>query len=349
LTNGQIVTSATNTGVVAGGNFSHVVGSDNGIFSIRVLNELSAPSVSATVGILIFARAADNFELANPRMLDYPNVVSLMVPQSEMGVESTEFGTSRPKPERYLTNFGEGYVSLRQLLRRISYVGTDTQTCTVGNLNILEKGQSRFPMSAGWDINGFYIAHKQVSGGSTYFNYTHLHPIDWVKSCFTGVRGSVNWVFNPVCNSGQGTFPINDFVVQRNTSSQSSALWSLYYEAPADTAQWASFYRTYFYNTAAGAAITDTRVQPTLAITAPNYTQYFFQGTNPSLNSGFSASDGSNYDTILVTYSVDLTAYSGTAPDTHLSSYAGIGVDFNVLNFLHVPPVYTYASLPTPA
>jgi hypothetical protein len=346
---------ATSQGLKSGTpSFAHVPGADNGTFIIRVINELSAPVTSATANILVYARAAENFEFANPRILDQTigaggsfGGLSLLVPQSDDMTVLQFDNPSRPKEERFLTNYGEAYVSLRPLLHRMSYVGTNSSALTQAKVNAITYLMGPMPAPYGYDANGQSSALSITGGAASNFNFTMMHPMTWVAAAFLARRGGSNWLFNPICNSAQGTFPINDLTISRLPFPQTTPFTGVVASAPTDNSAWASYYRIYQYNGNAGTSFTDTRVQPTLAITAPDYNRYFFHGTSPLSATSFSQTDGSDYNVLSLKYTVDLTDVSTTNVVTHLTMFAGAGVDWTVHGFLHCPPVYIYNSYPT--
>lgn len=67
---------------------------DNGVISLRVLNILTAPIASSSVDILVYVRAAENLEFANPTIIDPDHVTSYFAPQSEdIPIVKTKFAS----------------------------------------------------------------------------------------------------------------------------------------------------------------------------------------------------------------------------------------------------------------
>lgn len=335
------------------GGFNHLVPYTNGTVVLRVMNELTAPVAGATATIMVFARAAENFELNGPAtQWDTGNYnYSLFTPQSMEVIEKREILFSKPsvpKPERYLTNFGEGYVSLRQVLRRFTTVGVDTLSLTAAKLNVCSKTITRFPSSYGWDPNGNNSAHTQLSVGTANFSYCKLTPLTWVMSCFLGVRGSVNWLFTEATASAQGAYVSNDIRVTRapSTSGGATSIEVTAYSS-GTISVWANYYDV-IISDSSGASFTDTRVQPTAAVCLPNYNNYFFSGTQRGYATNPALTDGSCLDIFGVTWSVDLSQQSTGSFVSHLISSVGIGADFNVVGFFHTPVIYVLVTNPTP-
>jgi hypothetical protein len=344
--------------------FSHMAGVDNGTVVISVMNELTAPVTSANVTILVFARGAENLEFAGPSRLNARvgaggAQYALLPPQSKRTPQQFSFGPpSKPKPERFLTNFGEAYKSLRQILRRVSPLMYVTETFGYyGTFSyVWQVLTSRFGGTYGWDPNGFYQAEKTIGTGTASFNFNLLHPMHWVMCCYLGVRGSTNWVSTLKLQDGNGSLGVmttNDFAVVRtpfNTQVQTlSANLQNTNNNGAMAYQWSLGANGL---PSAGIAMTDTSVQPTLAFTAPNYSKYFYSGTNPlNLTAPVSTTsvyaDDSGYDYILQSATIDNRTNGGGAGSFGtLICSVGIGTDFNLLHFLHVPPVYQYSSAP---
>ena len=85
-----------------------------------------------------------------------------------------------------------------------------------------------------------------------------------------------------------------------------------------------------------------------MAVSLPNYTKYFFKGTNLNTTTTFSSLDEGAYNSVFVNWSVDLTTAGTNTAASYLLSYVGAGVDFNVVGFIHTPIVYIYSAMPTP-
>jgi hypothetical protein len=333
--------------------FAHNVGQTNGTIVLSVMNELSAPSTSATVSIVVYARAGPNFELAGPTNLigTGGTYYSLLPPQSSIvEVQKVVLGSpSIPKPERYLTNFGEGITTLRQLLRRITPLYEMTSTASASNNTLYAQLQSRFGGVFGFDSAGLSTAGSLLGGSNAKFNYNIMHPMHWVMCAFLGVRGSTNWLFNNLVIENTGTIPpVNDFMVTRDpigigtsTSQSITITTSAFSDLSNSSSTWAQNNQ----RLPAGCAVTDTRVQPTLAVTCPNYNNYFFSGTQPLNFTSSSAKDGAYEDYVKITFTANVVSAASTY--IRLLGSVGIGTDFNLVHFYHVPPVYAYASYPT--
>jgi hypothetical protein len=258
---------------------------------------------------------------------------------------------SIPKPERYLTNFGEGITTLRQLLRRITPLYETTSSTTTSSIILYAQTHSRFGGAFGYDTSGFSLANSLIGGSNSKINYSIMHPMHWVMCAYIGVRGSTNWLFNTlVIESNANTPPVNDFMVTRDpigigtSTSQNIVIATTAY---TDLSTSASTWAQNNLRLPAGCAVTDTRVQPTLAVTCPNYNNYFFSGTQPLNFTSSSAKDGAYEDYVKVTLTVNSTNSSTTY--IRLLGSVGIGTDFNLVHFYHVPPVYAYASYPNAA
>jgi len=338
--------------------FAHVANTTNGTLVMHVLNELSAPATSAKVYVMVFVRGAENLEFAGPSPTfgSSGNYTTLLVPQSLETTETVMGKPSVPKPERYLTNFGEGYVSLRQLLRRVTKEGTLVQLLTASKYNTVYRVMTRYPMTYGFDANGLLSGNKQIGLGAATFNFCTLHPVTWVQSAFLATRGSMIWYFNAhTTSSGTGfdtKIPAKNFMVTRSPIPQygiASPAWSVSSVGSGDMAIMSNFFLTTMNSGSAGMAVTDQSVQPMQAVTLPNYNNYLFNGTNPTYATAPSTIDGANNDVYAVVYDANDWQASSDYLNTLLHSYCGIGTDYTVMGFLHCPVAYVLTSQPTPA
>ncbi len=335
--------------------FIRTDGTTNGMLTMRVINELTSPAANAstTAYILMFARAADNFEFAGPapQFGVTANRYTMWTPQSETEVEIKKYDMDKPSvpnPARYLTNFGEGIVSLRQVLRRTSFLANDFFFMQNSSLTTFQLNVQRMPRTYGYDPFGLNTGNKQIAGGTAPASFTALHPITWVTSCFSGVKGSINYyfTFNNVGTNDIYSLVANRYPVQPGTSSNNSIVLHQLV-ATTDTNILSNYLAENAMDGSQGMALTNVSTTPTLAVVAPNYTQYLFNGTSLYNTSASSQYDGAANDMITVNATLDSRfTVSNTYPS--VSTYCGIGADFNVINFLHTPVVYVLVSRITP-
>jgi hypothetical protein len=195
----------------------------NGMLSLKVLTSLTGPTTTASVGIQVFVRGAENLEFANPAIGNFdmtPFALQSEEYQEHKPTEVMNMGTpGGVESHRELVNFGESVRSLRTLLRRknlldVVYIPAHTAN-TVGTFRI---NQTRFPPYYGYDPSGWNTAKGTVVPASNFsFNFTLMSPWHLIANCFLAQRGSMNWSYNP----HKGTTPITSRVSRRNAGKQS--------------------------------------------------------------------------------------------------------------------------------
>nr|ULG00026.1 MAG: hypothetical protein 2 [Marnaviridae sp.] len=326
----------------------------NGLISMKVLTPLTGPTTTASVGIQVFVRGAENLEFANPvasgldltpfaiQSEEYYDVGSTM--SDDMGA------TSEASTHRALVNFGESVHSLRTLLRRQNLLDVIVvPAATANTVGVYRIEQTRFPAYYGFDPNGWNQA-KGINVPATTFNFNFVNVTPWhlIANCFLSQRGSMNWVFNP-SKASLGivsrvtrynlTFPgyNNGYVAGTNTSTNIMEC-------------------NYWRNsrpTNAGSSLTHTHTTSGHAIVAPSYSPFKFQSTTPGLmtSPGSSSSatyDGSVYDTLAIEYPYD--ANNNSLTGVTIERYFGIGADYTLHFFMNCPTLnYMVASAIVPA
>ncbi len=327
---------------------------DNGLITMRVLNTLTAPVATSGISILMFVRAADNFELANPTSIS-PTFTPFQVQSEEVCEISTTLGTNSTKLDnaRALVNFGETIISLRTLMRRqcITHAISPTFT-TTARYGVLSYKFHKIPPYPGFDPSGIYFANRIVVAGTAPYNYANFTPLTWINLCFVGYRGSVQWHFAPItpATNVSSLQTVSRIPQDPGASNVSSII------APSATTSSNAFsanMQALLYDTLPGAAATNNSVQTGLSVQTPNYSNYIMQSTDPRHAtlpvSGGSRFDGSYYDTF--NYSTLLTtttnAISTTAP-TGTLIYNSIGTDYSPIFFLNCPVMFRQTSTPSP-
>jgi len=334
---------------------------DNGVLTVRVFNALTAPVATSNVKVLVYVRAAENFELANPI-----NVGTSFTPFAIQSEEETKTaGTSRDEsyttqmvagkslpimtPERNLVNFGEVVRSLRPLLRRMALTEVVYDSSDSGfsnSLTLLE--QTKFPMYFGYDPAGVHSAKGLVATASNFnFNYVYNTVYNWIAPAFVGQRGSYIWTVNtdaPDAIKNVQCIRTNAISVTANETNFSQAGGT-----PSGNAR---FYFNLIDATNGGTAATSQLTNAGLTVLMPNYTQYKFMTTRPqSVNAPTSTTtdayyDGGNRDG----YRWWISHYDGALGTsqraTKIWRYAGCGTDFNLHFFLNVPVFYNITATP---
>ncbi len=326
---------------------------DNGTICMRVQTALTAPVATAPVPVLIFVRAADNFEFANPG--NQGPTLTTFAPQSEDVVvtdtTSEILGTGVPEfePQRNLVCFGEVVMSLRQLLRRqvLSMVTTPIGGSGTEYHLVFRERISRWPMPYGFDPNGIHTATKLLTAGNANFNFACVTPFNYITPAYVGMRGSMQLTIN--LNTNQ---PVGHIRVYRDTSNSGNVATTAYVQSGIGTYSGASrFYMANLPNGASGQALTNQITNSGLTVQLPNYTRFKFQSTNPGAINSLPSATATDIDGYVVETSYTPgQPYTGSPTPTNVGAkqwrYFGIGTDFNVHFFLNVPTYWVYSTLP---
>ncbi len=334
--------------------FNHMEGFDNGYITLRVATELTAPVATSNVPILVSVRAADNFELANPGSEPvYQNKFSYFPIQSKDEYQTEEsnavsLGNVYPAPpHRYLLNYGENIVSLRQLLRRFSLIeGRQLPTPYASNqIYIFGETMSRIPWPYGYNPYGLDRVSAIVGVGTKNYTYAKMSPLTWVMGAFVAVRGSVNWTFN----ADAGGNSIGNFTVIRDPSDVAPPKYNqLDYASTANGTGFAA--ANYLYNRAgeSGMSVTNQLTQAGVTVQVPMYNKYTFESADYTRASTYGTYDDAtksqfSYHMALIGSAASVQPTTPNA-NIRIFKYAAIGTDFNLHFFLNTPTVYIYNS-----
>lgn len=325
----------------------------NGLISMKVLTSLTGPTTTASVGVQVFVRGAENLEFSNPlsSALDLTPFALQSEEYYDKGSSmSADMGSpSEASTHRALVNFGESVRSLRPLMRRHNLLDTIVvpapTASTVGTFRI---DQTRFPAHYGYDPSGWNQAKGTVVPASNFaFNFVNVTPWHLIANCFLAQRGSMNWVYNP-SKASLGivsrvsrynlTFPgyTNGYVAgaATNTNVTESSYWKIQRV------------------TNAGASMTHTNTTSGHAVVAPSYSPFKFQSTSPGLMTSPGAAsaatyDGSVYDTLSIEYPYD--SVNNPLTGVTIERYFGIGADYTLHFFMNCPTLnYLVASTVVP-
>lgn len=337
----------------------HVNGSTNGMLSLRVLTDLTSPVAASNISILVFVRAADNFELGNPvtltgtRFSTFSVQSKTMIDEDLEEIQQTIAGnsTNTPPPGRNLTNFGESIISLRQILRRTRLNYTLTVPLgVIDQFSVYRKNFTKYPIMFGFDPAGINKANGITVPVSTFpFNFSNVDPYCWIAPAFIAARGSMNWMINLENNSMFSTVRIarvNDASVTpvgAMSTTQGAAV------IPSDNSL---FYMLALKDGAGGVTHTNQYTQAGVSAVCPNYNKYRFQSTTPTRYTSPGSDDGGNKDTYRLEFSNNNVSRTGAVTSSFQIKaffYTAIGADFGLHFFLNVPSIYQYASYPTPS
>jgi hypothetical protein len=329
---------------------THVAGSDNGVLTLRVVTPLSAPLATASLGVQVFVRAADNFEVALPSdVLGFTHLTVQSQDEVSIGETTTviagnAIGTSHP--ERYHINMGENIKSFRQVLRRTMF----SEALMSGDqssyfFSLTSHRHTKYPRPPGFISAGYYLANKTLVAGTAPFNFSRMTHYNWIAPCFVAQRGSMMWNVN-VDTNGTGRL-INDLSITRYGTTIVAGDWNSTSGVASGTANAYVDFARANNTTLQGTSLTNQSTQTALGVLYPNYNQFRFQLTDPYyINLGTSI-DGSDVDTF--TLRVRSSPLAGAGSNNYvIKKYCSIGPDFSLMFWINVPTIF-YMNEPTPA
>jgi hypothetical protein len=315
---------------------------DNGMITMRVQTLLTAPVAITTIPIMVFVRAADNIEFANPCAL--ANNYSMFTPQSGevygVPMDLVAGKQSTVHDDRYLINFGESIKSLRQLLRRqtLSVVNTFANVSLYYTVPIIRFG--KFPIHYGYDPAGIHRADGLVIPGAYSYNFSKMTPYNWVSPAFSGQRGSMQWSINA---TSPNTFEKQSLRVVRDNQNSGVAGISTLSGAKVVQSDTPRFMLINSLPGASGQALTNQKTQSGISVQLPMQTRFRFESTRPAWFTSPSSVDGSDIDF----YRLESWSLSSTSPQNDFVwMYSGIGTDFGLHFFVNVPTFYLYSATP---
>ncbi len=334
---------------------------DNGVVIVSVLNPLVSPVSPQTVHLIMKVRAADNFELANPRSTLGQNIFS--APPSFFDVQSGDtvdieaqsvtFGDVGSKhPHRYDLNMGERIVSLRALMRRMSLAEYNTAPDTSATRQFMfVKSYSRNLPSYGFDPNGLSLATGTINTGASFnFNSNPTHPLTYISNMYGGFRGGVNFTVNFA--GGTASNGVEDVRVSRvNESSMSAYRRGVIGQATLASSNPGVVSAAYqvgwpFYGTA-GSTFTNEQTNGALSFYYPYMSGTLFQYPDPNNAITGGSADQSNSECVFMNLIQSQQAANTSCQTLSLTTYAGAGVDYTCLWLLCCPTVDYYTPTPT--
>lgn len=322
--------------------FNYVPTRHNGLITVRVQTLLTAPIAASQVDVMVFVRAADNFEVANPR--DVGTTPSLFqVQSSEENSVTAIIGTSTPNvnEQRNLVHFGERVMSVRQILRRYSMVNVDyvAAPASADFLVVYQKTFTKMPPMYGYDPHGLNSAKGLVVPGSNFpFNFTQPHPLNWFSPAFVARRGSINWTFNTDFTQPQAHLRVIRTPDLLHTNPGPLSVTNQV--GSGATASSISAGALACIPGAGGSALVSQYTNAGLNVQCPMYTFTRFQSTNPSYTMNPSSQDGGDGDTYVLEVASDVV--SKPSNGGLLWTYAAAGTDFGLHFFLNVPTWILY-------
>lgn len=325
----------------------------NGVIQVRVINRLTAPEASSDVDLLVFVRAADNIEFAQPT--DLPQELTRGVLQSKKTYDTQCFGNpTASDPKTYDEVFGERIVSMRELLHRQSKCWTQSARKASdwsGQLLIVTIPFQRLPREYGYATLGWESGESVlVPGTFANFNYVRNHPVNWVTGCFLGYKGSMNYNFNAINLDVKGQRSVPSVSVAKVAYASSGQNFPrqvaiVNTKSTAELAKLLNCNPDIDRSGATGMALTNQVTQAGLAVNLPYYSRSrFLINDLPSTYSLTAAGDEKNLDWFELT--LKRGAIAGTADiDLSVDIMCGTGPDFNLIFFINCPVL---AYLPPP-
>ncbi len=312
----------------------------NGVISVKVLTLLTAPVTTAPVTVQVFVRGAENMEFAYPCPQLNLSYFALQAQEEVIGEESNPgLQITSMHPNRNRVYMGEVVKSVRPLLRRANLVDRLSNTSTATNSEVVYVMPQQ-PLYYGYDPNGAHLARNQAGTNNVPFNWVFTTPYQLIVPCFAAKRGSYNWYYNLV-----GPEPSSKLIVAKRNNANTNALSSSVTTVdPTLASRYRSWYTSASY-TQAGAAITNQVTQAGLSVGTGNYTPYKFQSTRPNTNNVASSGvtyDGSSQEGLRMVHTVS----TGAVNTYSVERYFGVGADFTVHFFRHIPTLYV---TPSPA
>lgn len=320
----------------------------NGVLSVKVLTLLTAPEASSSVDVLVFVRAAENFELsyAQPPQtnLSYFDVQAKPEPFEAVntlsGVDHMPMSTSGEViVDRARIYMGENVRSVRQLLRRTNMLDILQSTSTI-NDGVMWIHSPKWPVHYGYDPNGINKARNNANTADVSFNWVKSTPWHFLVPCFVGQRGSMFWTFNV-----DAPTPVKRILVSKLSGSTVSSFNLTTEAAPVLPSGGPRQIWSRVWPTSGGSAITNQLTNGAVSVSTASYTPFKFQSTDPANCSAIPTS-GSEYDGAcneVLRLDIPLAQAANTI---HVERYFGVGTDYNMIFFRNVPTFYQYSSTP---
>lgn len=352
--------TGSNWAITTGGTVTTDPDAFNGYIRVTVLNELTGPANSQQIDVLLFARTAPDFQLSVPAEL--PQWSYLTVQSLEVEELAKTADISIP-PDTNAITVGETIRSLRTLLHRTTYyhrefLGNPFASSGVyyaKNLFYLVNYIPRFPTEFGFNPDGVNYAIGLTVANKSQFQFSPNHPINWLANCFAGYRGGIVHQYNTIAN---GHALPDELSVERDqtshildvaprqainrftvgvTSAQQSDLARLAVTTTFGVGRAIQGHR--------GMAITNTNTQSALSVVTPQYSKWKFR---PAYLFGRDAVPNEMEKESIKVSTIMRVGSAGGSDEgwPALSIFMSAGVDFDLIYFICVPRMYSFA-MPT--
>ncbi len=315
----------------------------NGILSVRVYTQLTAPVQTAPIKILVYMSGKEMI-FAQPTSI--PLDVSPYAQQSEFVKEAkvVELGPKTVTDDNIaLVYNGESVRSVRTLVRRATNYFTNSQnTAVAANKGYVSNvaRMNRRPLYPGYDLDGIHTAVGLTSGLNKAYNFVNWTYGNWFEQCYVGQRGSINYMFN------------YDFVgrawwASRDDQSLVSADYLMVVTSGSQNVNSVAYYNTINGPLGLKGIAVNTETNRSNLVQFPFYAPVRFLGAAPVRRTLGSSYDYSNIDTIR--YGTGFYAATGaTSGPGMIQLYAAAGTDYSLIFFLNAPTLYKYTGIPVP-
>jgi hypothetical protein len=331
----------------------------NGLFTIRVMNALTAPTTTSTIGVAVYVRGGENLEYAVPldlteqntdRMLSFQNVQSgsksgnIDTMQNEITHVVVGDPKATPHNMRYVQNFGEIIPSLRKLLRRSSlleYIVLDDPPSS--NIGFWRQ---TWPLTTPVPGPSNDALYSSVSAGGV--NYVPMHPITFIRYMYAAWKGGMRYHIQVAPGSQANMDEITALRITNSTTSTSRNGQSLS-TTVTDRSARGAWLRTNAPLGAGASAITATRNQCGVSFEAPYYSAYNFSANTLVDNTTGPSRYSYDFRNLFGIYSFfdGTTGGATNLSQVSIKKFASIAPDWNVHFFVSVPTIYRFVA-PTP-
>jgi len=331
----------------------------NGIVKAEVFQELSCPSDTGDVNLMIETWVEDA-QFAVPMMHPPDNSwfkslssqYFLQSANAQLGDEDISTNVlCEPKVSRHLDEcFGEDILSLRALIHRACFwrsirpLASGTYTFRNGSPVFSNVILPRFPSGSGY-VDGTDVDAADLTSSAHKMNFSGNYYARMVAAMFHGYKGSVRWRvgMRPDSNVKQisismslGDLPNRDLITVANNSSAAYARARSLAAVVSGT----------------GGAVTSAQA-PGITVDVPDYTRPLFLPTNLSSDDPYILGlIGNEYaeDTVIITSDIlssDDTGASVRSDNSAVDVYLAASPNFQVCHFKCIP-ILSFGAYPSP-
>jgi hypothetical protein len=326
---------------------------NNGQVVVKVQNELSGPTDDAQICILVFVRAADNFELTNPTP-PASVLTSAVYPQGCIvsNEETNLIVAGNPGvviPEANLIYSGESVKSLRTLYRRQvleRIIPLSTLPVNVArNHTTISFRFTKWPKPPGYVRDAPSNASAAIIVGNVPYSWTNHTAITWMQTCFIGMKGSIRRSFNITTRAEQ---LFSSVQIIRKNETAGTELTSFAHTVFANTYGIAAkaFLASGINAGQEGLILNNQVTQTGITVECPHYYPLKFCGTQVlNVYQGLTIDD-----TFYHSYAMNMVVNpikDSANPSSTIECYVGAGTDFTMFFFISTPILWTVVD-PTP-